>query len=165
MPFTPFHFGPGFLFKSIGPASFSLSAFVATQVLIDFETLYFLSQRVWPVHRFLHSIPGSLLAGFVVAGVALVSRRWLGLRFPASFVRDDLGTLSITLGSVVGGLSHALLDNVMHDDSRLWYPSEAGPHLQGVVGLGELHLGCVVSGIVGLVVLALRLRLNDRGHR
>ncbi len=98
------------------------------------------------------------MAGLVVAGVALVGRRWLGPRFPVAFVREDLGTLSITLGSVVGGLSHALLDNVMHDDSRLLYPSEAGPHLQGVVGLGELHLGCVVSGIVGLVVLALRLR-------
>jgi hypothetical protein len=38
MPFTPFHFGPGALLKSIFPRSVSLSAFVASQVLIDSST-------------------------------------------------------------------------------------------------------------------------------
>ena len=39
MPFTPFHFGPGALLKSFLRHRFSFVTFVASQVVIDFETL------------------------------------------------------------------------------------------------------------------------------
>ncbi len=51
MPFTPFHFGPGLFAKSLLPRHFSWLAFVASQVLIDCETLFYLVQRAWPIPR------------------------------------------------------------------------------------------------------------------
>ena len=158
MPFTPFHFGPGLLFKSISPARFSFTAFVATQVVIDFETLYFLVRQEWPVHRFLHSVPGSLLAGLVTwvlvrAAGALLLRT---LASPAALI-EDLKPVSVAIGCGIGGVSHAVLDNVMHDDSRLLYPIET-PGLQGLVGLEALHIACVASGVVAMMLLVWRFR-------
>ena len=46
---------------------FSWSAFVAAQVLIDCETLYYLVRQEYPVHRFFHSVLGATAAGLVVA--------------------------------------------------------------------------------------------------
>ena len=69
MPFTPYHFGPGILAKSIAPSYFSFVAFVGTQVAIDLESLYNLLRHEWPVHRFFHSLAGAVLAG---SGVAIV---------------------------------------------------------------------------------------------
>ena len=153
MPFTPFHFGPGLLFKSISPARFSLATFVTTQVLIDCETLYFLVAREWPVHRFFHSLAGSLLVGLIVSGIAILGARLVGSEVLEFFRITDLSSLAIVMGGAIGGLSHALLDNMMHNDSRLLYPLDAGPELQGLVGLGNLHLGCLASGVIGLCVL------------
>ncbi len=63
MPFTPFHFGPGLLAKSVLPRHYSWTAFVVSQVVIDCETLYYLVQRAYPVHRTLHTFLGGTLAG------------------------------------------------------------------------------------------------------
>ena len=86
MPVTPFHFGPGLLLKAVAPAVFSLTCFVATQVLIDVETAYNLLSGRYPLHRFFHSIPGSVLAGLGVAFVLWLARGWLAQRFKRSSV-------------------------------------------------------------------------------
>ena len=39
MPFTPFHLGPGALFKAIGGNRFSFMVFGGSQVLMDVEPL------------------------------------------------------------------------------------------------------------------------------
>ena len=156
MPFTPFHFGPGLFFKSLTPRSFSFVAFVSTQVVIDCETLLYIVRNEWPLHRFLHSVPGGLVVAVVVVAAMLVGRRIVGAEVLKQLNATYPETLAIVAGSVVGGVSHSILDDIMHDDVKLLYPSNAGPDLQGLVGLGELHLLCVTSGVVGLAVLALR---------
>ena len=55
MPFTPLHFGPGLLLKAAAPRHVSFTAFVASQVLIDLESLYNILRGAWPVHRELHT--------------------------------------------------------------------------------------------------------------
>lgn len=45
MPFTPIHFAVGVLAKGALPERVSLSAFVASQVLFDCETAYYLWQH------------------------------------------------------------------------------------------------------------------------
>ncbi len=69
MPVTPFHFGPGALAKAAAPKHFSLIVFGLTQVAIDLESLYFLVQGSWPVHRLLHTFAG---AGLVALGGMLL---------------------------------------------------------------------------------------------
>jgi hypothetical protein len=80
MPFTPFHFGPGALAKVLLPRHFSLVAFLATQVVIDCETLYYMVRREFPLHRVAHSYVGATAVGIAMGlalfGVVVLRHRW-----------------------------------------------------------------------------------------
>jgi hypothetical protein len=159
MPFTPFHFGVGFVVKGVWPARTSLSAFVASQVFIDCETAYYLLQRDWPVHRWCHTfvvgIPVGLLAGVAVWTAAhLLSTRWRGLHVRPA--RPEVALVPALLGGALGGATHAVLDGIMHWDIRPFRPFlEANP-LVRTIGLVELHLLCVGLGVLGVALLFLR---------
>jgi hypothetical protein len=159
MPVTPFHFGIGLLGKGIAPRTVSLSAFVASQIVIDCESAYFLLvAREWPVHRVLHTFALATPVGALV-GVglwAVVGRiRWPPGR---AWLRNDCALLPAIVGGLLGGLTHPLLDGIMHADIQPFRPfSEANPLYQAV-GLGPLHLACVLAGLIGLALLALRRR-------
>lgn len=155
MPFTPFHFGPGVLFKSVEPRRMSLTAFMTAQVLIDVEPLVYLIRNERPVHRFFHSIPGSLVVAATVAVILLMARRPL-LRLVAVSVpalSQDLSAAAVAAGAAVGSVSHVLLDLLVHRDVRLFYPSGIGQAMGGRVGLGRVELACVVAGALGLAAL------------
>lgn len=112
------------------------------------------------MHRFLHSILGSLVVSTVVALVLILARRplasVLATRLPT--VLADVATPAIWIGSAIGGVSHVLLDWLMHNDIRLFYPSPLGESAGGLIGLRAMYLGCVLAGIAGLVVLVGRWR-------
>jgi len=166
VPFTPYHFGPGLFLKSLAPRRFSFLAFVATQVVIDVETLVFLLRGQFPVHRTAHTFLGGSLIGLGVAGVlygaAAVIRHWPVWRLPALF--SELTWEGLLIGGLTGGASHALLDGLTHRDIRPLRPfSDANP-LLGLVSLEALHVACVALGVVGLIWLALRRPLwQDQG--
>jgi membrane-bound metal-dependent hydrolase YbcI (DUF457 family) len=64
-------------------------------------------------------------------------------------------------GGVTGGVSHPLLDGIMHADVRPFMPwSDSNPFL-GLVGLAPLHLACVATALVGAVLLTGRRRLGS----
>jgi hypothetical protein len=157
VPVTPFHFGAGLLVKGLIPRSVSFLSFVVSQVVIDCETAYFmLVAREWPFHRWAHTLTGGALVG-VFAGCAtpLVATFW-SRRHAGSWRIPDLRETALTpaiVGGLVGGLSHSLLDAVMHDDSRPLRPmSEANPFL-GIVSLPMLHISLVLAGVVGVALL------------
>jgi hypothetical protein len=162
MPVTPFHFGPGLLLKSVVPQHFSWAAFAAAQVVIDGETLYFMLRLEYPVHRTLHTFTGATLAGLATA-VALLAVvggiRWRTPGLLGAFeqrrarLAAELRPISLLAGGAAGGISHPLLDAIMHPDVQPLLPWSAENPLLGVVGLWALHLGCVVAGLVGGVVL------------
>lgn len=167
MPFTPFHFGPGLLVKSLAGRWFSLTAFVAAQVLIDCETLYYILTRQYPLHRTLHTFLGATVAG-LGTGLLLVGAAHLVLRY-ASWAagrsgaeRQEVPRVSLLIGGLVGGASHPLLDGMMHRDVRPFAPlTDANPFL-GMVGLDALHLSCVVAGLVGLVLAGVKLARREQ---
>ncbi len=134
MPFTPFHFGVGLLFKSASPRYCSFVAFAATQVLIDVETLYHILSNQWPLHRFFHSLLGGLIAGLAVAtalgGISAVFR--VGSRHPSA--ANEVRWQSLIGGGVLGGLTHSVLDALFHSDVRLFYPLGESNALHGVLG-------------------------------
>jgi len=157
MPFTPLHFGVGMLGKGLAPASLSITAFMASQVVIDCESGYFLFiAREWPVHRIMHTFavatPVGLLVG--VAVWAIVGQTGPGDRW-APF-RQDCGLRQSLLGGLLGGATHPFLDGVMHKDIRPLLPFSAANPFLGMVTRGQLHLLCVLAGIAGLALLALR---------
>jgi hypothetical protein len=62
VPFTPFHFGPGALAKSVAPRWFSFRAFVLSQIVIDCETAWNIYRVHVRLHTFFHSYLGVLAA-------------------------------------------------------------------------------------------------------
>lgn len=166
MPFTPFHFGPGLFAKSLASRHFSWGAFVVSQVIIDIETLHYMLQRTYPIHRFLHTFLGATIAGLLIGAVLIGLKSFVRRvtppasnrlkRYGAS-AKAEFSTVGLLVGSLVGGVTHPFLDGIMHRDVRPLAPwSDANP-LLGLVGLGTLHLGCLVLGVVGMIVVTIRL--------
>jgi hypothetical protein len=163
VPVTPFHFGPGLLFKAAAPRHVSLSAFVVSQVIIDVESGYHLLRGDWPVHRLLHTLPLATLVGLVSG--ALV---WGATRLP--WVRDwvageprlasETAARPALVGGLLGGLTHPIFDGIMHSDMQPFWPVSSDNPLLGLIGLGALHLGCMAAGAIGATVLWLRRAPN-----
>jgi hypothetical protein len=163
VPVTPFHLGPALIVKAACPRQFSLGAFALVQVAIDVEPIWNILAGRWPVHARLHTLAGALLIA-----VALIVPARLGLPalyraadralravqpagWPA-WLRPGPGSwTSVSAGALVGGLSHVLLDAVVHSDVRPFAPwSAANPFL--VRGsFVWMHLGCALAGAVGLL--------------
>jgi membrane-bound metal-dependent hydrolase YbcI (DUF457 family) len=164
VPFTPFHFGPGALVKAVAPKYFSFTVFVFSQVLIDLESLYFLLGNEWPVHRFFHTYAGaslialaSFLIGRPVCGFALaILRRSLPLTKSGFWAATKLISIPAALsGAVIGAYSHVALDSIMHSDMRPFAPFADENVLLHAISIGELHLYCVIAGVLGALGLGL----------
>ena len=65
MPFTPLHFGPGFLIKSILRKHFSFLVFIISQIIIDLETLWNMMRDEPRLHYIFHSFIGSLIPAMI----------------------------------------------------------------------------------------------------
>jgi membrane-bound metal-dependent hydrolase YbcI (DUF457 family) len=163
LPVTPFHFGPGLALKGAAAPVFSWSAFAAAQVVIDCETIYYMVSGEYPVHRFFHSFLGAAVAGLVTAVLFLVIVHASFISFPRLIVpltttataRGEISSLGALLGGLTGGLSHPLLDGIMHPDVRPFMPwTDYNPFL-GLIGLAPLHLAYIASAIFGGIGLAL----------
>lgn len=170
MPFTPFHFGPGAALKALLPARFSFTVFAFSQVLIDLEPLAFWVFAGDPLHPYLHTFAGATLVAVLAyapgrrvaewvlrlwnAQLSPGQARWLG--FEARISRS-----AALWGAVLGAYSHVVLDGVMHSDMRPLAPFSAARPWLAAITIEQLHLSCVVAGIVGVAVLAL-LRWHRR---
>lgn len=155
MPFTPFHFGPGLLLKSAAPRRLSLAAFVATQAAVDLEPLYFLVRGESPVHRVLHTVWGGGAAGLAVGlSLWMVGRSRVEGLPPAA--RAEVERAPAVLGGLLGGVSHALLDGLMHRDVHALRPLAETQWVLDPGGVTALHLGCLIAGALGAAGLFLR---------
>jgi hypothetical protein len=157
MPVTPFHFGAGALAKAMAPRLVSFSAFVCAQVVIDCETAYFMLWRhEWPFHRLAHTLLGGSIVGATV-GAALYGMGLLWRRsVPADVAAGELARVPALTGGIVGGLSHSILDAIMHDDVRPFAPFSSANPLLDIVTLPALHAGLVMAAVIGIVVLSIR---------
>ncbi|HET9325357.1 MAG TPA: metal-dependent hydrolase [Candidatus Eisenbacteria bacterium] len=173
MPFTPYHFGVGLAAKAAAAPRFSWVAFCAAQVVIDCETLYYLSRHEHPVHRFFHSLLGAGMAGAAVS-VALIGllRALPWLEAPAGHngwrsrvLRSELSPAGVWAGGLFGGLSHPLLDGMMHSDVRPFLPWSSSNPLLGMIDVEMLHQLCLLAGALGAVGLALWTRADKRVAR
>ena len=158
MPITPLHFGAGILGKAIAPRRLSLTAFVCTQVAIDVETLTrFLLHRN-PRHKFCHTIVGGSLVGLGVALLLWLAARELrrrGLLPEREFAlgvdaRSELSASALAIGGLYGGVSHAVLDAMIHSDCR-----PLAPWVDSNPWLCSLYVSptvCVAAGALGLAI-------------
>jgi hypothetical protein len=159
MPVTPFHFGIGLLFKGLVPARLSFLAFVASQVIVDIETAFFILMNQWPLHRELHTFAIATPVG-VGAGVMV----WLAGRFIADLGdgwRVELSLGPAVIGGAAGGLTHPLLDGVMHPDILPLSPFISQNPLYLAIGVLQLHLICVIAAVAGGLLWLARTRTHS----
>ena len=160
MPITPFHLGPGALFKAVGGHRFSFMVFGGAQVLMDIEPLIAIIQGRAVLHGDTHTLAGALLIGIVAGMVG---------KPVSAFVLEKLGMLRHPLtwqaaftGAFAGTFSHIVFDALMHADMRPWWPLADQNGLLGLVPLGTLHVACLaLAGIGGALVFA-RAALAER---
>jgi len=160
MPFTPFHLGPGAVFKAVGGRHFSFMVFGGSQVLIDIEPLIGIIQHKPILHGHTHTVLGALLigtiAGLIGKPISAFVLKWLSIpHFPFTWTASFIGAF-------VGTYSHVALDAMMHADMNPLWPFAAGNPLLGIVTPGVIHVGCLVAAAVGAMVVALRFKIYGR---
>lgn len=172
MPLTPFHFGPATVVKASSPKYFSLAAFGLTQVIIDIEPIFYISQGMWPIHRFFHTYIG---ATAVAVFVILFGRRICEglLRLWNSRLSDDqrawlglntrISSTAMITGALFGAYSHVFLDSIMHSDVRPFAPVSDDNKLLYIISIERLHQVCTVTAILGGTVLLVLLVRRKMG--
>jgi hypothetical protein len=162
MPFTPFHFGPGVVFKVAAPGHYSFSVFLFTQIVIDLEPLYYMLSGEWPIHRFLHTYLGATIAGLIgfwvgrpVCGVVLtMAQTRAGLTWKIlSNGMKRINRIAAFTAAFIGAYSHVALDSIMHSDLNPLAPFSKNNGLLNVIPVAELYLYCTVAGIAGVIGL------------
>jgi len=160
MPVTPFHLGPGVAFKAIGGRHFSFMVFGGSQVLMDIEPLIGMLTNKPILHGPTHTLLGALVIG-TIAGIigrpisTVVLRRLSIAHYPFTW-------LASFIGAYVGTFSHVILDAIMHSDMSPWWPIASGNQLLGLISYGYLHIACILAGIFGTVVVAIRLKIKGQ---
>lgn len=154
MPVTPFHLGAGLLCKGAAPSRVSFLAFATSQAAIDLETAFYLATEGWPLHRELHTFALGTLAG-LAAGVLVWSVGrvvpYLANRWPVEF-----RLIPALVGGGIGGLTHALLDGMMHRDIKPFAPFTDENPLLLAIGVLPLHILCLIAALAGGLLWAIR---------
>ncbi|MFD1121796.1 hypothetical protein ACFQ2T_04725 [Methylophilus flavus] len=163
MPITPFHFGHGAAIHAIAPKHVSFLAFCTANVLIDIEPLYYMITGQYPLHRFFHTYIGATIITVITvliffAALKLSSR----ITLPNPFHWQSLSPFPIWLGAATGSYSHIAFDSLMHADIAPLSPFSKTNVLYQLIPLGELHLFCLFSAFLGLVILGIRQLLKSK---
>jgi hypothetical protein len=156
MPFTPFHFGVGLAVHAVAPKRVSFLSFCAANVLMDIEPLYYQLMGSRPYHRFFHTAAGGTV--IIVATVLLfLGCRWLAEHFRRFNSSSDWTTLkfsTVVNGAAFGAYTHVMLDSITHKYLHPFAP--VFKNYQPKLSVLEIHILCVMLGILGAVILAVR---------
>jgi len=165
VPITPFHFGPGAAVKAVAPRHFSFTVFAFSQVLIDLEPVGFYLFTGDPIHPYLHTYAGATLV-FVASGWAgqpaceRALRAWNAWLSPAQALwlscETRISARAAVIGAFVGAYSHVAIDSIMHADMQPFAPFSGTRPWLHVVSVENLHLLCVLAGVLGVAVLLFR---------
>ncbi|MDR7522827.1 MAG: DUF4184 family protein [Armatimonadota bacterium] len=175
MPLTPFHLGPAIALKVSARRHFSLRIFTLTQIVIDLESARGVLVSASPLHGPLHSLAGATLAGLLAAVLGRHIFNALNPLFrsllrqvegmPAWLVGEvvPITWAAALIGGTVGGISHVLLDAVIHPDvSPFWPFSSSNPFLRdGSFYL--MHYACTLVGLIGALAWLALAKHNTRG--
>ena len=162
MPFTPFHLGPAAAIKVFAGGYFSFMLFGFTQVIIDLESLYYLIQKEWPVHRFLHTYVGAttvlIFSYFVGKPICeFFLKAWNTVLSPKPahllYINPKITRVAALSGTTIGVYSHVLLDSIMHSDITPFSPFTDTNSMLNTITVMELHIFCIVTGVFGAMTL------------
>jgi len=154
MPFTPFHFGPGLLFKSILPRYVCFRIFVLNQIIIDAEVLYYMLTQQYPLHRFFHTYLGSTFVAFfcILFGRQICHQAttlWNKIIKSYPIPNAPIPLSAVIGGALLGSWSHVALDSFLYTDIRPLSPLSDQNQMLAVFGMGHVYGGCVLAGLLG----------------
>ena len=167
MPVTPFHFGPGFLIKSLLFKRFSFRIFVLSNVIIDLEPLYFILTNQYPLHRFFHTYLGATIIAVacIVVGRTVcyqLTNLWNVIFKSLPIDNVKIATPALVSSAFVGTYSHVFLDSMMHRNLLPFSPWNNSNGLLYIVSYEQLHLFCLLAGLVGIAIYLLTKNKNTR---
>jgi len=158
--------------KVIAPKYFSFVAFGLTNLIIDIEPVFYISQGMWPIHRLFHTYLGANALAIIVVilgkpicegalrlwnwRLSESQQAWLGVNAQISFT-------AMTVGAFFAANSHVMLDSIMHSDMRPFAPLSNVNGLLYIISIERLHEVCAIAGILGgiaLSVLLVRRKIN-----
>ncbi len=157
MPLTPYHFGAALAVKAVLPHRFGFLAFAAANIVIDIEPLYYMLTHQYPLHRFLHTLPGAALAA-VLTGLLFELAR-AGLRRIQSLrlgKNAEFQPAAFWLGASSGALSHVLIDSLVHADVQPFAPLGSANPFSGWVSSGEVNAFLLLCAAAALPAYAAR---------
>jgi membrane-bound metal-dependent hydrolase YbcI (DUF457 family) len=160
VPFTPFHLGPGAVFKAIGGRHVSFMVFGGSQVMMDIEPLVGIIRGSFILHGITHTLPGALVIGTLAGLIGRPISAWV-LRLLQIPHYPFTWTASF-IGAYLGTFSHVLLDALMHPDTRPWWPFSNENQLLAAISPEWLHLGCAITAAIGGAIVALRFHYHGR---
>ncbi|WP_018414413.1 hypothetical protein [Teredinibacter turnerae] len=166
MPFTPYHFGPGLLFKSLLQGSFSLVIFAWAQIVMDIQPLLVLLTGKGHLHGFTHTLVGAtLLAVFSAVsgkyGIDNLLNRWPNHVKVGLLVSWPTAVLS----ALIGCYSHVVLDAIMHGDLLPFAPFNTNNPMLHMLSVNDLHWLCVTAGAAGAILYFLVLAWHRQARK
>ena len=163
MPFTPFHLGPGALFKGVGGRHFSFMVFGGSQVLIDLEPGYKMLIGNTVLHGPSHTLTGAVLIGAIATITGKPISEFVLRR--GGYPAWRISWLAAATGAFLGTFSHLVFDALMHADMMPWAPLSPHNALLGQLSLTTLHWLCGILGGIGLALFLLQGRLREHCTR
>ncbi|EHW0638026.1 hypothetical protein K1B29_004356 [Vibrio vulnificus] len=155
MPFTPLHMGPALVLKSVASASFSLTVFGWSQIVMDIQPLVVMLADSGELHGWSHTILGATLLGLLSAitgkylsesGLSIIRwRRFLPIKWKTAYLSSFLGTYS-----------HVFIDAIMHVDVLPFSPLFDGNPFHGMVSIAVLQQICIASAVIGGILCVAR---------
>jgi len=161
VPFTPFHFGPGFLVGLPISRKIDLAAFLLANVVIDLEPLSVMVFKWdYPLHGYFHTILLSpVVAGITFLICTLLKRPILAvmnwLRLSSCCSRSN-----IYLSALTGAWLHVLLDAPLYHDIKPFYPFQTNP-LLGIASSETIYAFCSVCIAISIGYLLLLNRQKN----
>ncbi len=154
MPFTPFHMGPGIVFKALLQGSFSLLVFGWAQIVMDIQPLIVLLTGEGQLHGFSHTYFGAtLLAVFSALSGKYLSEMGLQIIGLSKKAEPIVITWVVAFVSAfIGTYSHVILDSIMHTDMQPYFPVSLENHLLGLITVSHLYLTCIYSALTGALL-------------
>lgn len=168
MPFTPFHLGLGGAAGGYTSSWFSFRAFCFANVIIDVEGLYRIALQLLPIHDWVHTFIVAaflpLLLWFPIGKpfCLFVSHWWnklaVGTFLEKVHIPNTIALVPAIIALVFGGISHVLLDSIMHYDMAPLRPfSDANPFFM-MLSVQSLHWLLTAGGIIGICLMFWRCR-------
>jgi membrane-bound metal-dependent hydrolase YbcI (DUF457 family) len=149
MPFTPFHFGPGFLFGFPLRRRMDFATFLIANVIVDVRaTLVFFGVLSGPLHGPLHTYLGASVLAFVLSGsVLLFSRRFPSIAQQVSSRPESV--TAVTLASIAGTWLAVTLDAILYPEMQPFYPLSGNPWY-GLTSYFVIYGLCALAFLIGI---------------